>query len=151
MPRLLIIGIGNALRMDDDLGRRAALRLADRFANDDEVEVIDCHQLTPELAQAVAEAEEVIFLDAAVDGTPGEVNVRDLPPTDQTNPYDTHLLSPQELVDLSGRLYGKRPLARLVTLTGKHFGFGEELSSEVVRGLDRMEDEVVSLAEEGLG
>jgi len=94
----------------------------------------------------VADAEEVLFLDAAVDGTPGELNVRDLPPADETNPYETHLLSPQELVELAGKLYGKRPRARLVTLTGKHFGFGEVLSSEVVRGLDRMEEEVVAVS-----
>ena len=151
MAHILIVGIGNPLRMDDGIGHFVAGRLADRYARDDRVTAIDCHQLTPDLAETVAESEEVFFLDASMAGTPGELKVHELPTTDPKNPlFDAHNLSPHELIELAGRLYGRRPRGRLFTLSGKHFGFGEGLSDEVARSLGRMEEEVVALAADRL-
>ena len=49
MRRVLIIGYGNPLRADDGVGWQAARRLAE-LRQDEFVETLALHQLTPELA-----------------------------------------------------------------------------------------------------
>ena len=62
MARILIVGYGNPLRFDDGLGWRAAEELSQRLSPPEiEVEVIVRHQLTPELADNVRNAEAVFF------------------------------------------------------------------------------------------
>src|SRR5580704_15594719 len=52
-PRTLVIGYGNPLRSDDALGWHASRLLAQALAGQ-EVDVITCHQLTPELAEPLS-------------------------------------------------------------------------------------------------
>ena len=70
MTRALIIGFGSPLRGDDAFGWQAAERLAN-LANSDSIRVLAEHQLTPEMAELVCEAELVIFVDASHQGEPG--------------------------------------------------------------------------------
>jgi len=77
MARLLILGYGNPLRGDDGVGWHAVHRLRERSAELD-ADVMSCHQLTPELAEAVSRAERVIFIDARVGPTPGTVEVSEV-------------------------------------------------------------------------
>src|SRR4029079_16715395 len=70
--RLLIIGYGNRLRGDDAAGYLAAESLRTLLIAPD-IEILAVHQLTPELAEPIAVAGRVIFLDAAASGTPGEI------------------------------------------------------------------------------
>ena len=72
MARIVIVGYGNPLRSDDGLGWRVAEELSRRLSPP-EVEVIVRHQLTPELADDVRNADAVFFIDAARVGQPGEV------------------------------------------------------------------------------
>jgi hydrogenase maturation protease len=72
MKRPVIIGYGNPLREDDGLGWRAADLLASHPGLG-EAEIIQRHQLLPELAEDLVEAAVVVFLDAAVDLAPGEI------------------------------------------------------------------------------
>jgi hydrogenase maturation protease len=62
--RKLIIGYGNPLRGDDDVGWEAASRLAAALPSE-AVHILAVHQLTPELAEAVSEADLLIFVDAS--------------------------------------------------------------------------------------
>jgi len=78
--KALIIGYGNTLRGDDGFGWRAAEQLAASHSIGD-VEVQTQHQLTPELAQTMSEADTVVFLDAAADGPPGQVRYRRIEPS----------------------------------------------------------------------
>jgi Ni,Fe-hydrogenase maturation factor len=52
------------LRTDDGLGWQVAVELF-RTNTSPEVDVLPCHQLTPELAEAVSVAETVLFIDCA--------------------------------------------------------------------------------------
>src|SRR5579872_2398967 len=72
---VLIIGYGSWLRGDDAAGRLAARRLAERG-----FDAVDVHQLTPELADRVASAGTVVFLDADAGLAPGAVTVRPVTP-----------------------------------------------------------------------
>ena len=64
MARALVIGYGNTLRADDGLGPAVAERLGSEWADED-VGVLSCQLLTPELAEPVSRAEIVVFIDAA--------------------------------------------------------------------------------------
>ena len=62
--RTLIIGYGNPLRGDDGVGWEVASRLAATIP-EEAAHIMTVHQLTPELAESVSEAELVIFIDAS--------------------------------------------------------------------------------------
>jgi len=59
----LLIGIGNRLRSDDGIGYRIAETLR---AEDSPMQVLAVQQLTPELAEPIAAAAAVLFVDASV-------------------------------------------------------------------------------------
>jgi hydrogenase maturation protease len=104
----VVIGYGNPLRQDDGIGRRAA-----ELLTSGEAEIICCHQLTPELAIALAGAPLAIFLDAAVDQHPGQVLSRKVFPCHSD--LTSHHLAPEQLLDLARTLNGDAPLAYLIT------------------------------------
>ena len=77
MPSIVVIGYGNPLRGDDAIGWKAAEALRDVYEDDTAVEVFASHQLNPEMAESVAEAGMVIFIDAVADTLlPGTLRVR---------------------------------------------------------------------------
>ena len=73
MPGVLIIGYGNRMRSDDAVGAEAADRLAEAYRDDPRVRVISSHQLMPEMAREIAEAEFLLLLDADAGGIPGAI------------------------------------------------------------------------------
>ncbi|MBP8271659.1 MAG: hydrogenase maturation protease, partial [Sphaerotilus sp.] len=77
--RTLVIGYGSPIRGDDAIGPLAADALA-AGPLPPGLRVLSRHILTAELAEDLAAAETVIFLDAAAQGRPGEVQVRRLEP-----------------------------------------------------------------------
>ena len=68
--RRLVIGYGNRLRGDDGVGWEVASRLAAAVPSE-AAHILTVHQLTPELAEPVSEADLVIFIDASRVGEPG--------------------------------------------------------------------------------
>jgi hydrogenase maturation protease len=127
----LVIGYGNELRRDDGVGPRVARAVAGWNARG--VLAVTLHQLTPELAEAVAGADEVFFVDAAA-GEVG-VGVRPVRP-DGRRPALDHASSPPALLALAEAMYGRRPRAWLMTLPATNLDFGEELSPAAARGMD---------------
>jgi len=140
MPRVLIIAYGNPMRSDDGVAWHAADKLERKFAGSKiaaEVEILRCHQLAPELAEAVSQSEAVIFLDAASVGTarqPGELHCEEIVQSDARTSF-THQLSPCAVVALSQQLFGASPRAYAMTLTGECFDHGESLSPMVEAAL----------------
>lgn len=150
MARTLIIGIGNPLRRDDGLGWRAVERLRPRLSEAG-VETIACHQLTPELAEAVARSERVLFIDACAGNPPGKLRVNRLTPGSRTDPALTHRLDPQGLMDCCGKLYGRWPAAFAISITGADYGYGEALSPAVEWRLPGLLDFATRLALQAAG
>ncbi len=121
---MLVVGYGNTLRSDDGAGIRAAELIASRHPATD---CITVHELHPELADALAGHDVVVFLDASV--RVREVTATTLDPSDQSDPTDTHAHSPQSLLNLCWTLYGKKPiLCTLIEIPAVILDFGEELS-----------------------
>ncbi len=121
----LIIGYGNPLREDDAIGRRAAALLEERLPPGT-AEIIQCHQLTPELAAKLESASVVVFLDAACDQPPGAVSCTNVNP--QHPAAWSHQLSPGQLLALAGQLSGQAPPAFLIRGGILRMDFGENLT-----------------------
>src|SRR5208282_3399012 len=150
MPKVLIIGVGNPLRGDDGLAWQALAEL-DRWPGLGTVEMISCHQLTPELAEAVSGADRVIFIDARVGETPGRVELNKVEPEAPAHSAFSHRLDPPALLGYAERLYGKRPEAFTASVAGESFRYGEELSGTVRASLAILLPKVIQLADGGEG
>ncbi len=130
---LLIIGIGNSLRRDDGAGLYLARDLANAWQVAGRgVQVIETHQLVPEIAEVIAAADivAVLFVDAAVDEATLAAGVCRLEPLadDDTSPSLGHHLGPATLLLYASQLFDRRPPAWLLRVPGRDFDHGEGLS-----------------------
>lgn len=114
MPRILIFGFGNVLRADDGVGVRVAERLRDENWPAD-VGVIAAHQLLPEHADLLKGADRVVFVDAAEDVAPGEIEAGPLGPAGAPA-ITLHHLTPAALLAACTVLYGRAPEATFVRI-----------------------------------
>jgi hydrogenase maturation protease len=133
-PRILIIGYGNTLRSDDGVGPRAAQLLGECCAND-RITVVACHQLTPELAPAIAEAGHLILLDAEIGGEPGHIRRRDLTPEPTGGSILSHAIDARSLLAIAQSLYQHAPPATVLTVSGGSFALGDALTPPVEAAL----------------
>ena len=120
--RTLIIGYGSPIRGDDAIGPLAADALQAQHLPEG-VDVISRHILTAELVEDIAAADRVIFLDATVEGEPGEVQVQDLKPDARAVSTMAHFLDPRELLAWCQTLYQHEPPAFLVSAAGQSFDY----------------------------
>lgn len=127
MRNVLIIGIGNTLRSDDGIGIVAAQKL-EKAALEPHVRIIDCQQLTPDLAKDISEADRVIMIDSDQENRPGKVTVKKIVLENRAVDSFTHNLEPGTLLTYARDLYGSTADAFLVTTAGESFEFGEGVS-----------------------
>ncbi len=139
--RTLIIGYGNPLRSDDGFGWHASRLLAQALAGQD-VEVITCHQLTPELAESLSKCRRAVFIDADAHGKPGEIHCRAIPPQNPASPVFTHTCTPSGLLASARQLYGHRPRAIVITVSAQTFEYGDVLSPVVSAALPGVVEKV---------
>jgi hydrogenase maturation protease len=132
----LVLGYGNPLRGDDGVGWQAAILVAREL--EETVEVLARHQLTPELAETLSQMDRVIFIDAACEGTPGEVCCRQLACQWGGGQSFTHHVAPADLLATAQALYGHAPEGYLVTVNGASFGYTEALSPVVSAALPQV-------------
>jgi hydrogenase maturation protease len=130
--RLLVIGYGNELRCDDGVGPKVAAAV--EKMNLQAVRVIACHQLVPELAETVAQARRVVFVDASVD-EPREVRFRPLQPA-ASSQLMAHAADPRTLLAMARDLFGHCPAAWWLTIPAEKLEFGDELSPLARKGFD---------------
>jgi hydrogenase maturation protease len=121
---VLVIGYGNPLRGDDAAGLVAAARLGG----------LAVHQLTPELAERIAQADQVVFLDADANLAPGEIVVSPVEPA--PGPLD-HYATPAGLLSLARAVYGAAPPAWLIGIGGEDFGLKEGLTPAAARAVEK--------------
>jgi hydrogenase maturation protease len=136
---VLVIAIGNDLRGDDGAGPAVADAVARRLPR---VRTLTVQQLLPELADDVAQADAVIFVDAsaAVDG----VTVREVTP--QSGAGHSHIATPAAILALCRDAYGKAPtVAWQVEVPASRFDLGAGLSADARRGVDEAVDRIAAL------
>jgi hydrogenase maturation protease len=141
LSTVLIIGYGNPLRSDDGIGWQAGRLLAQALAGQD-VEIITCHQLTPELAETLSHVAHAVFIDADAEGNAGEIHCRYVCPSEPASSPFTHTCTPSGLLSSARQLYGRCPEAILVTVTAESFEFGDTLSPAVAAALPKLVNEV---------
>lgn len=141
-PGLLVIGYGNELRCDDGIGPKVAAMVTEW--NCVGVRALACHQLTPELAEPIASARQVVFVDAAADSS-GSVQLRQIEPADGAEVM-THAAGPRWLLGLAKQAYGRCPPAWSLTVPTENLGFGEQLSPLAQQGLQIALDKIRTLA-----
>jgi hydrogenase maturation protease len=139
MANLLVIGYGNELRGDDAVGPRLAAAVAAWELPGVRVQV--CHQLTPELAEPIAAARMVVFVDAALAALTPTVQTRRSQPAGSRH-FAGHTGDPGWLLKLAQTAFGRCPPAWWVTIPAVDFEFGEPLSQTAERGLAAALDEV---------
>ena len=140
----LVVGYGNPLRGDDSVGSRV-LELLD--ADGEGVQGLWVHQLTPELAEAVSQAEGVIFVDARREGIPGEIRIEAVKPAPSSVSAFTHALTAEALLEYSSSVFGRCPEAFLLSVTGRNFDLGATISWEVARVLPAAVGEIMDILE----
>ncbi len=130
----LVIGFGNPLRGDDGVAWHILDRLQ-REEDEGDKAFILTHQLTPELAESISGATQLIFVDAAEGNTPGVVAHFPVEAERDTSSFTFHELTPSGLLALSAQLFGTPPPAMMVTVTGETFVPSEHLSQAVLAAL----------------
>jgi hydrogenase maturation protease len=140
--RIVALALGTALRGDDGAGLAVARGLDALVAG---LEVIEAQELLPEHAELLARADGVLFLDASVAGTPGEVRGAQVLPCPARTAI-IHALTPEEVLGIARALFGRAPPAALVTIAGRDFAFGEALSAEVEAALPLARERARELA-----
>jgi hydrogenase maturation protease len=128
----LLLACGNTLRGDDGVGPWLAEWAENRFRAEPGLRVVIRQQWTPELAEEIARAESVLFVDCAADSAPGVVCLSSVVPAEQAFGLATHRLGATELLVLSRDLYASVPLnALLLTVGAGSMELSEVLSDQV--------------------
>jgi hydrogenase maturation protease len=137
----LILACGNTLREDDGVGPLLAQWAETRWRGDARVRVLCDHQWTPDMAQEIAAAETVVFVDCALDQAPGQILLRELSSASVKPGLVTHHLGAAELLRVAQDLYGQQPRrACLLTIGVGSIELGEGLSPAVRDALPDAED-----------
>ncbi len=136
--RCLILACGNTTRSDDGVGPFLAEWAAERFRDNANVRVVSRQQWTPELAEEIAAADTVLFVDSSADSTPGHVRLIPVEAKAGNIGAATHHLDAPELLGLTRALYGPRSArAMLLTVGIGSTEFGETFSESVAAALPR--------------
>jgi hydrogenase maturation protease len=131
--RCLILACGNTLRSDDGIGPWLGDWAQERFQGDQAIAIISRHQWTPELAEDVARAESVVFIDCSAASTPGSVSVTAVEASSSTQGLATHQVGASELLGLARDLYQSLPrAAMLLTIGAGSLELGEQFSQPVL-------------------
>jgi len=129
------------MREDDGVGPFLASWAEERWRDDSRVRVLCDHQWTPDLAEEVAAAEAVVFVDASLDQAPGQIMLRELSPASLKPGLVTHHLGAAELLSVAKNLYGIQPhRACLMTIGAGSLELGEGLSPAVSNAVPDAQD-----------
>ena len=142
MVPTLIIGYGNVDRQDDGvawhvmvglenrLGRPGPFNPEDGFSlADSPPGLIFVLQLTPELAETIAQYKRVCFIDAHTSNFDAAIELTDVTNEFQASPL-THHLTPSSCLAMSQTLFHGEAIAVLLSIQGYEFGFSHNLSQQ---------------------
>lgn len=129
----LILACGNTLRSDDGIGPWLAQWAEEKFSDNPAIRVISRQQWTPDLAQDIALAEAVIFIDCSIESAPGSVEIAAVTPSHREEGLATHHQGAPELLALARELYNSVPRdAKLLTIGAASIELGEHFSEPVL-------------------
>jgi len=137
---ILIIAYGNSLRRDDGAGL-ALGEILEKTLRDQgrQVRRIALHQLEPEVALSIAEEgiDAVVFVDARVVAGSDDaclLQVMQVPRNSMESNIGHHM-GPSTAMACARVLYGRDPIAWILTVPGVDFNHGEELSGTALAAI----------------
>lgn len=137
--KVLIIGYGNTLRGDDGLGPFVVEEIAARKLPGIRTKVV--FQLTPELAEELAQVDMAIFVDA---GSGDGVHVDSVGDSEVIEEF-THAPNVQTILGLARTVFGHAPRTWVVSIAGSDFSFRVGLSPQGQENARRAVQSVVEL------
>jgi hydrogenase maturation protease len=152
--RCLILACGNTLRGDDGVGPWLAEWAEKRFSTEAGLRVVARQQWTPELAEEIAGAESVLFIDSSVNCPAGAVKLFSVAAATGERGLEcglaSHHVGASELLALGRDLYDSTPpSAQLLTVGADSTELGEEFSASVKAALPEacrlLEDTILRL------
>jgi hydrogenase maturation protease len=161
--RTLVIGYGNPSRRDDGIGLAVVNGLRARLGRapldegadgfDELGQALDTlflQQLAPELAETLADYDQVFFVDAHAGNYPELVHREPMNALASTS-FVSHHMKPAMLLALTAQLYGARPVAELLSVRGFDFDFGSALSPASAEGVAQVVAELWQIAHNDAG
>ena len=148
--KVVVVGVGNAVRGDDAAGLVVAERVRRRAA--DGVDVVECEQEPTRLLDAWAGADLALVVDASLSGAePGTIRrfdaIAEHVPA-RTFRSSTHAFGIGDAVEL-GRALGRLPERVVVFgIEGADFALGSGLSAPVASAVDEVAEAVLGELEE---
>lgn len=139
MKDTLIIGYGNIDRQDDGVAWHILAEIAklhnlgefeaenESFPENGWLHLMFALQLTPEMAELIAEYKRVCFVDAHTGNIEGNISFTRIQPEYKPSAF-THHMSPETCLSLAKTLYNREPEALLASVRGYDFEFGDNLS-----------------------
>ncbi|MDJ0706844.1 MAG: hydrogenase maturation protease [Leptolyngbyaceae cyanobacterium MO_188.B28] len=141
--KTLVIGYGNTLRGDDGVGPRVAEQLEALVG--EQMRLLSVHQLTPELAAEMVQAEVVWFVDAWVGGVKPTVQTLTMA---SAVPAMDHDWRPETLLHMAKTLYDAEPTAYHLLIPAQQFDYGETLSAMALSGVEWAVQTIKAVVEE---
>ena len=145
--RTLVIGYGNPSRQDDGVGLTVVNGLRSRagqapLAEGDDgfddlgraLDTLFLQQLSPELAETLADYDHLVLVDAHLGIYPELVHRARVEPQSEAA-IVSHHFKPGALLELALQLYGRAPSAEIVSVRGFVFDFATELSPQTAQGV----------------
>ncbi|OPY89690.1 MAG: Hydrogenase 2 maturation protease [Syntrophaceae bacterium PtaU1.Bin231] len=140
MSRSLVIGFGNIDRADDGVAYHIVNALRNRLGKEglgegdtgleglgEQTDTVFLAQLVPELIELLADYGRIIFVDAHVDQSLGDLHCGRVRP-ESASPVFSHHMTPAMLLALTSALHGREPAGYLVSVRGGCFDFHQGLS-----------------------
>ncbi|MDJ0728503.1 MAG: hydrogenase maturation protease [Crocosphaera sp.] len=125
---ILIIGYGNTLRGDDGVGYKIA-EIIEQW-NINNITSLAVHQLTPDLAENIAQVDTIIFIDAIpiTDVNTAKLEIKTISINRKINNL-AHHNNPEQLLSVTQAIYQKVPKAYWILVPAINFNFSEDFSS----------------------
>lgn len=137
VKKILLHAYGNPGRSDDGLGNEC-IGMIERWIREKDLSHVDTdssYQLNIEDASVMAEYDVVIFIDASKGDIESYSFVPVTPQPSQS--FSTHSVSPFALAALCRELFHRVPLVYLLQIKGYEWGFGEGLSPNASKNLEK--------------
>lgn len=132
--RLLFYGIGNIGREDDGLGLRLIEKL-EALSLPEHIQFESNYQLNIEDAMDISNFDGVIFVDASIEANAvAPFQIRELLPASDIA-FSTHAMGMEAVLALCEQLYGKSPLAFVLTMPGYQWAIKDQLSPPAAANL----------------
>jgi hydrogenase maturation protease len=152
----LIVCYGNPMRGDDGVGLEVGRLLSERLAGRDDVRVVLSHQLDVTIAAELAEAATAVFVDAqqfdqAAAPTAEPVIAPVSGSASQALRANVHAVTPDDLVALALRLYGRAAESFLVAVPAFEMEHADTLTGPALEAARQAEAAVLDLLGEGSG